>query len=182
LAAAGVTDHVNLGPVIGLYCTIHSWQVDLLSPPRPEPAGRNPACQLFGSRPPLWLFSGRPLPENLPAVSSRTAPPAGERVRPGRGAKRRRGRSGKDQVPADLPRTTREPGGEAQGRRPQPCRSKAEARSWRGGPWSRLGPRWAKQARPGSDQVARAAALKTRLPHPRREGQHKQAGRFPPNL
>jgi len=45
-----------------------------------------------------------------------------------------------------------------------------------------VGARWATQARPGSDQVAQAAALKTRLPHPRREGQHKQAGRFPPNL
>jgi len=41
--------------------------------------------------------------------------------------------SGKDQVPADLPRTPREPGGEARGRRPQPCRSKAEARAWRAG-------------------------------------------------
>jgi hypothetical protein len=115
-AAARVTDHVNLGPVFGLYCTIHSTRMESLSLLKPEPAGRNPACQLFGSRPPPRLFSGRPLPENLSAVSSRTAPPAREWVRPGRGAKRRRSavrkRPSAGGSPPDAPR--------ARGRSPRP--------------------------------------------------------------
>ena len=152
------------------------------------------AARTLGSSPLFWQVFRKALPSLSPAaaVTLRT-PRKGLGPMGGRERNTPSLRSGKDQVPANLPRTPREPGGEARGRRPQPCRSKAEARSWRGGPrWmphpslprtpngARLRLRWAKQARPGRDQVTQAAALKTRLPHPRREGNtNKRAGSRP---
>jgi len=85
----------------------------------------------------LWQVSGR---LRLPSV-----PPAAVTLRTPRRGRGPMGDcernvaavgSGNDQVPADLPRTPRKPGGEARGRRPQPCRSEAEARAWRGVPRS----------------------------------------------
>ena len=99
-----------------------------------SPQGGAPAARAPRALPSLAAFRGGLPPLNLPAAITRRTPRKGMGPMGDRERNPTAGGSGKDQVPADLSRTPREPGGEARGRRPQPCRSKAKARAWRGGP------------------------------------------------
>jgi hypothetical protein len=143
LAAAGVTDHVNLGPVIGLYCTIHSWQVDPLSPPRPEPAGRNPACQLFGSRPPFGCFQEGPFLKTRLPCRPGPHPPQGDGCGPG--AERNAGAGGQEKT-----RCRRISPGRPEGQGAQPKavgRSRATAKRRRGPGGAGRGVDWGRGGR-----------------------------------
>ena len=143
LAAAGVTDHVNLGPGIGLYCTIHSRQMESLSPPRPEPAGRNPACQLFGSRPPFGCFQEGPFLKPCLPCRPGPHPPQGDGCGPG--AERNAGAGGQEKT-----RCRRISPGRPEGQGAQPKaagRSRAAAKRRRGPGGAGRGVDWGRGGR-----------------------------------